>query len=129
MRATVERGLAWVEERLHPQPEAFLLAPADHPALDASAVRALCDSFHSDPSHSILVPVHGGRRGHPALVAWRHVAGIRALAADRGINAYFREHANELREVSAAGPGVLCDLDTPEDYDRLRETWEAERGS
>jgi molybdenum cofactor cytidylyltransferase len=121
MRATVERGLAWLEEHTLRHPEAFLLVPADHPTLDAAVVRELCDAFRGDPSRSILIPTHGGRRGHPALVAWRHVAGIRALPADRGINSYFREHASEVREVPVASAAVLADLDTPEDYARLKE--------
>ena len=128
MRATVECGLRWVEERLRPTPaDAWLLAPADHPTLDPGAIRDLCESYLRHPAHSILVPVLGGRRGHPALVAWRHVAGIRALPADRGINAYFRGHAADVREVAVSGPGVLCDLDTPEDYERLCATWKAAR--
>jgi molybdenum cofactor cytidylyltransferase len=122
MRATVEHGLNWLEARHHPQPaDAWLLAPADHPALDPAVIRALCNSFNNDPAKSILIPVHGGRRGHPALVAWRHAAGVRALPADRGINSYFRDHAAEVVEVPVAGTGVLCDLDTPEDYDRWKE--------
>lgn len=124
MRATVEQGLAWVELHLHPTPtDAWLLAPADHPTLDPSVVRELCDSFRADPSRSILIPLHDGRRGHPALVAWRHVEGIRALPNDRGINAYWREHATEVREVPVSSAGVLCDLDTPEDYARLCARW------
>jgi molybdenum cofactor cytidylyltransferase len=126
MRTTVEHGLQWIEDHLRPAPtDAWLLSPADHPTLDAAVVRELCDSFRSDPSHSILVPVHGDRRGHPALVAWRHVEGIRALPSDRGINAYFREHTTEVREVPVSSAGVLCDLDTPEDYERLCAEWKA----
>src|SRR5437870_4781962 len=42
MRATVEHGLRHLEERHCPQPgDAWLLVPADHPTLDADAVRAL----------------------------------------------------------------------------------------
>jgi molybdenum cofactor cytidylyltransferase len=124
MRATVERGLQWVEDHFRPRPtDAWLLAPADHPTLEPSVVRELCDSYRHDPTRSILIPVFGGRRGHPTLVAWRHVEGIRALAPDRGINAYFREHASEVREVEVTSAGVLCDLDTPEDYARLCAEW------
>lgn len=124
MRATVEHGLRWLEDRYSPRPDdAWLLAPADHPALDAAVIRHLCDTLLADPSRSILIPVHAGRRGHPALIAWRHVAGIRTFPPDRGINAYFREHAAEVREVPVSRPGVLCDLDTPDDYDRLRQSW------
>src|SRR5262249_51935753 len=125
---TVERGLAHVESHLRPEAtDAWLLAPADHPTLDPSVVRELCDSFRADSSHSIFIPVHGTRRGHPALVAWRHVEGIRALPNDRGINSYFREHAAEVREVPVSGAGVLCDLDTPEDYEQLLAKWKAGR--
>lgn len=124
MRATVEHGLRWIEARYQPAADdAWLLAPADHPTLDPAVVRALCDSFQQDPTSSILVPVHEGSRGHPALFAWRHAAGIRALPADRGINAYVRDHAGEVREVPAASSGATCDLDTPEDYEGVRRAW------
>jgi molybdenum cofactor cytidylyltransferase len=125
MRATVERGLAWVEEHL-PRPTAFLLSPADHPTLDPGAIRELCTAFCADSAHTIFIPVHGARRGHPALIAWKHVEGIRALPHDRGINAYFRDHTADVREVSVCSPGVLCDLDTPEDYERLLAMWRPE---
>ena len=76
MRATVERGLRCLEERFHPRPDdAWLLAPADHPALDADVVRRLWAAYAARPSQSIMVPVHDGRRGHPTLIAWRHVCG------------------------------------------------------
>jgi molybdenum cofactor cytidylyltransferase len=123
MRATVEHGLRWLEERRRPRPEDFwLLAPADHPALDAGVVRRLCAAAAADPARSIAVPVCGGRRGHPTLIAWRHVEGIRALPAGLGVNAYLRRFDSETLEVPVADPGVLADLDTPEDYDQLRES-------
>jgi CTP:molybdopterin cytidylyltransferase MocA len=121
MRATVEHGLRWLEDRHHPRPDdAWLLAPGDHPALDAAAVRELCAYYARRPAQSILVPVHGGRRGHPTLIAWRHAAGIFAHPAGQGINTYLRLHESEMLEVPVASAGVLCDLDTPEDYERMR---------
>jgi molybdenum cofactor cytidylyltransferase len=126
MRATVERGLAWLEEQYSPRSDdAWLLAPGDHPTLDAAVVRELCETYSRDRSCSILIPAHDGRRGHPALIAWEHVAGIRELPPDRGINSYFRDHAEEVLRVPVASPGVLCDLDTPEDYELLQRTWAA----
>lgn len=122
MRATIEHGLRWLEDRRRPRSEDFwLLAPADHPALDAGVVRRLCAAATADPGRSIVVPSHAGRRGHPTLIAWRHVEGIRALPAGQGINAYLRRFESETLEVPVADPGVRADLDTPEDYDRLRE--------
>src|SRR5262249_28058447 len=86
MRAAVERGLDWIEARHHPAPDAcWLLAPGDHPAFSAAVVRQLLAAA-ADPSYSVMVPVHGGRRGHPALFRWRHAAAIRALPPGEGIN-------------------------------------------
>jgi molybdenum cofactor cytidylyltransferase len=121
MRATVERGLDWLEKHLAPRPEDYwLLAPADHPALDAAVVRRLCEAATGDPTRSIVVPIHEGRRGHPTLIAWRHATGIRTLPTGEGINAYLRRYAHETLEMPVSDPGILADLDTPEDYARFR---------
>src|SRR5579871_3114649 len=53
MRATVEHGLRYLEERHCPRPDdAWLLAPADHPALDADTIRAIVATRTAQPSHS-----------------------------------------------------------------------------
>lgn len=119
MRATVEAGLRWLEDRFAPSDDdVWLLAPADHPVLSAAVVRQLLHA--GSAGASLAVPVHGGRRGHPTLIRWRHVAGIRALPEGAGINVYLRAQGNEMQEVPVADAGVLADLDTPEDYERLR---------
>ena len=124
MRSTVEQGLRWLEERFRPgQDDAWLLAPADHPTLDADAIRQLLRARADHPERSVFVPTWEGRRGHPALIGWKHVAGIRAHPADQGLNAYLRQCAAEVLEVPASSADVLCDLDTPEDYERLLRRW------
>jgi molybdenum cofactor cytidylyltransferase len=121
MRETAELGLRWLAE--HHQPtvdDAWLLVPADHPLLDPNLVRALCDQLACDRTKSIVVPVHNGKRGHPVLIGWKHVAGIRAMPPGQGIDAYLREHVAETFELRVTNPAVLSDLDTRGDYDRLR---------
>jgi molybdenum cofactor cytidylyltransferase len=120
MRATVEAGLSCLEERFRPGPaDAWLLVPADHPTLDTAVVGRLEEARRSHSRHSIFVPAHEGRRGHPTLLAWKHVAGIRAHPPGEGLNTYVRRHAAETLEVAVESADVLCDLDTPEDYERL----------
>lgn len=120
MRATVEHGLRWLEERYRPRPgDAWLLCPADYPLLDEAVVRQICDAYRPQTA-SILVPTHAGRRGHPVLMAWRHVEGIRGLPADVGIDHYLRIRAEEVTEMSVIHAGGLLDVDTPTDFDRLQ---------
>jgi molybdenum cofactor cytidylyltransferase len=119
MRATVEAGLAWLEERYHPGDEDdWLLCPADHPALDAEVVALLVLARRERPEYSVFVPTWQGQRGHPALIAWHHVTGIRAAPAGEGLNAYLRRQAEQTWLVESS-PAVVQDLDTPEDYERL----------
>ena len=67
------------------------------------------------------MPVHAGRRGHPTLIGWEHVAGIRAHPPGEGVNAYLRLQQKLTIEVALDSDSVLCDLDTPEEYERLQE--------
>ncbi len=128
MRATVERGLAWFAEVLRPAPEdRWLLLPADHPTLDAGVVTRLLQAQAARPAASVVVPTYQGQRGHPTLIAWRHVDALRALPAGQGLNAFFRGGVDVL-EVAVDDPEVLTDLDTPQEYERLRQRWVSESG-
>jgi molybdenum cofactor cytidylyltransferase len=124
MRTTVEKGLRWLEKHLHPKTEdCWLLVPGDHPTLAPAVVSQLIVARAAHPDRSIVVPIFQGKRGHPALLAWKHFAGISRFSADLGLNAYLREHAEETLEI-AVRSDVLVDLDTLEDYDRLLRLWD-----
>lgn len=124
MRATVEWGLHWLEERFSPQADdAWLLVPADHPCLSPSVIGELEKARQRDLERSIFVPTFQGRRGHPLALTWRHVAEMRAHPPSEGLNTYVRRHADAVCEVPVACASILWDLDTPEDYERLRRSW------
>jgi molybdenum cofactor cytidylyltransferase len=120
MRATVEHGLRWLTEHFHPRDaDTWLLVPADHPTLDAAVVRQLLAAHVAAPERGVIVPTYAGRRGHPTLISWRLVAGLAALPAGQGLNAYLRQHSGDTLEVPLEQPEILFDIDTPEDYARL----------
>ena len=119
MRSSVLFGLDHAEYLLQRQtPDAFLVVPADQPTLTAAIVDRLIDRFHAS-GRSIVVPTYRGRRGHPLLLAWQHVAAVRALPSDRGLNHLVAQFAAEVDECPIDDPGLLVDLDTPADYERL----------
>lgn len=124
MRATIEFGLRWLEETLRPAPtDHWLLVPADHPTLRADVVQSLAEAQTAHPEQSIFIPTYDGQRGHPTLIGWRHVAGIRQLPPDQGLNTYLRQQQDQTHEVPVATADVLLDLDTPADYERLLRDW------
>jgi CTP:molybdopterin cytidylyltransferase MocA len=121
MRASVECGLDWLEQNHHPErSDAFLLLPADHPTLTKEVMETLIKARAESPA-TIGIPTFEGRRGHPALIGWEHVTGMRAWPRNQGLNAYLRAQASLTLEVPCASEDVLRDLDTPEDYEKLQQ--------
>jgi molybdenum cofactor cytidylyltransferase len=126
MRETVQYGLDWIEQHWSPQPtDAFFLVPADHPALDLTTIAVLTVARQRHPQFSIFIPTFEGKRGHPALIGWQHVTAIRAAPETEGLNSVLRRQPAETLEVAMTSPSVLVDLDTPEEYERVREWFEA----
>jgi molybdenum cofactor cytidylyltransferase len=89
-------------------------------------VRQLIDAVEKS-NHSIFVPTHNDRRGHPTLLSWRHASGIRTIDAGSGINSYLRARSAEILEVPVNDPEVLADLDTPQDLERLQNSLASSR--
>ncbi len=123
MRSTCLHGLARIEAEFHPHnDDGWLLLPADHPTVRGDVVQALLSAAQDQPDKTIVVPTHAGRRGHPTWLRWSHVAGIRALPGEKGLNEYIRAHASETLEIPWPTDEILRDLDTPEDYQRMIDT-------
>ncbi len=103
--------------------DAWLLAPADVPGLTAATINALLDAYEASlckavDSPRIWAPRCGTRRGHPVLFPWLLAAEVGQLAADEGVNALLSRYPIEF--VQADQASILEDMDTPEDYERLR---------
>lgn len=93
---------------------AVLVCPADHPLVAPGTVAALLAAHEASPG-SIVVPVHGGRRGHPTLFPREILDELRALPTLRDV---VRRDPARLLLLDVSDPGVLLDLDTPGDYER-----------
>jgi CTP:molybdopterin cytidylyltransferase MocA len=82
-------------------------------------VQALLAAASESTDKSIIVPTQAGRRGHPTWLRWSHIAAIRTLPPEQGLNAYIRAHAADTHELPWPTDEILRDLDTPEDYQSL----------
>lgn len=118
MLSSIRAGISALDD---PEIEGALVCPVDHPEATPDVVRALLASFEERRA-PIVLPVTGGRRGHPVLFS-RAVFG-ELLSAPDGVGArqVVWDHESNLLEVEVSQPGVRVDLDTPAEYERwLRE--------
>lgn len=65
------------------------------------------------------VPMFQGRQGHPVLLSARACVAVRGLSGDQGAGALLRRHASEVAQLDVADEGVVLDIDTPDDLERL----------
>jgi len=95
--------------------EAALVFLADQPRIKPQVAEALVKAFRSS-SQGIILPVHGGRRGHPLLLSTRFRTELESLDPAVGLRQLLDRHPGEILEVPVDDPAILRDLDTPEDY-------------
>lgn len=88
----------------------------DHPLIAATTIRLLAGSLR--PGH-ILLPTHSGRRGHPVFVAADLFGEILDLTPDKGLNTVVRRDPARVITLAVADRGVLQDIDTPEEFEKL----------
>ena len=109
---------------LLPAADCLFIWPADHPAVAPETLDVLIAAADRT---TVLLPLHGGRRGHPALVGGDVLAGIGEIPPGEGLRWLWGERADSVREVDVADPGVIENLDDPETYELARRR-EEERG-
>lgn len=88
----------------------------DHPLIDATTIRTIAARL--EPGR-IALPFHEGRRGHPVFFSSELFGEILDLKADQGLNLVVRRDPSRVIEVPVADDGVLRDIDTPEEFEKL----------
>lgn len=91
----------------------WLIALGDMPCIRASTVRRVARRIAEGAS--IVVPAYHGRRGHPVGFAARHRPELLALEGDAGARTLLQAYAEQLVSVPVDDPGILVDVDTPDD--------------
>jgi molybdenum cofactor cytidylyltransferase len=96
--------------------DGVLVTLVDVPLIQASTVRRLIARAAASPA-PILRAVHAGRHGHPVIFKREVFGALRA--ADPAVGAKAVMRAYEVEDVEVDDPGIVEDVDTPEDYRRL----------
>ena len=115
MGASIAAGVSELPETA----QATIIALVDHPAIPATVVSTLLESWKRGAR--LVVPTWQGRGGHPVLVDLSFRSELLSLSASGGLRSLFEEHANEVERVPVASPFIARDMDTWDDYSTLHK--------
>ncbi|KPV41678.1 hypothetical protein AN478_00935 [Thiohalorhabdus denitrificans] len=99
--------------RAIPEADAWLIALGDMPWVRGETAAAVAERLRAGAS--LVRPVHRGRAGHPVGFARDHGAALAALDGDRGARGVLEAHAGWVQRIAVTDPGILRDVDNPED--------------
>lgn len=90
---------------------------ADHPMVTAATFAAMVEQYVRSQK-PIVIARYRGRRGHPVLFARTLFAELRAASEDQGARVVVGADPDRVAYVDVDDPGVVMDLDTPEDLEQ-----------
>lgn len=98
--------------------EALLVSPADLPAVRPETIAEVIRR-RAAAGAPLALPVWQGRHGHPLVIAPELIAEIATLDPTVGLKQLRDRHAAATLWIEVEDPGVVQDVDTPEDYRAL----------
>lgn len=107
MFSSVRRGIREVTANR------FFIIPGDQPVVKSSTLKKVAD-IKAD----IIVPRYNGKKGHPVLFASRLISEILAMPDTAILRDFI--HSNETYILDVDDPGIGMDVDTMEDYQKIR---------
>ena len=100
-----------------PDASGWLILPADMPLVQPTTLQAVAKQLES---HPVVYAQHKGRRGHPVGFSAELYSELVLLTGDEGARRLVARYPALGVEID--DPGVLVDVDTEADLERLRAT-------
>jgi CTP:molybdopterin cytidylyltransferase MocA/HD superfamily phosphodiesterase len=116
MFASVVAGVASIGEEV----DAFFVLPVDLPLVRPATVSRLLEAYRQG-RHGIVYPSFTGKRGHPPLIVGWLAPEIVRWNGSGGLMGLLVRWEGVAHEVEVADEQILRDMDTPDDYRKVRE--------
>jgi len=110
-----------LQEVLNRGRDAAIVTLVDRPAAELDTVQQIKTAFlSSEESIWAVVPEYGSKHGHPIVIGREMIEAF--LRAPSGSNAREVEHGRQqhIRYLPVNDPLVAANVDTPEDFERIR---------
>ena len=102
------------------QAEGYLIGLGDQPLITTGIIDYLIASF-SQEGPGIVISAHQGKRGHPVIFANKFRNALCTLKGDIGGRTVIEQNRSEIKLVEIGSKVIFIDVNTPEDYRKLRE--------
>jgi len=99
--------------------DAALIVLADQPFVRPATLKQLMDQYR-ESNAQIVIPMYKGFRGNPVLLDHSVFPEVMALNGDIGCRALFGNHLEGIVKVSVEDLGILLDLDSKDDLEKLK---------
>ena len=112
---------AGLQEVLNRGRDAAIVTLVDRPAAEPETIEQIKTAFlSSDERIWAVAPEYGGKHGHPIVIGREMIEAF--LRAPSGSNARDVEHGRQehIRYLPVRDPLVVANVDTPEDFERIR---------
>ena len=96
----------------------LILSLVDHPAVKFATYLSLFNEAQTEPDR-IIIPDFFGRHGHPVYFGRSFFDALLNAPVDLGARHVVDSYRNRVTYLPVDDEGVILDIDTPEDYDRL----------
>ena len=120
MGTSLRTGLAAVDARSN----AALIVLADQPFVRPETLNQLI-ACHQESRPQIIIPMYKGFRGNPVLLDRSVFAELQSLTGDVGCRAIFGSHVESIRKLPVEDIGILLDIDSQEEYQKLERAYAA----
>jgi len=92
----------------------------DQPQIEPDVILQIITRFNEKKSQ-IIIPSFQMRRGHPILIQQDLFPEIMATSDDSNLKEFLARYKNDIDFVVVNTPSVLQDMDSPEDYHRIKD--------
>lgn len=111
---SLQLGLASAREAGAP---GALVALVDLPLVEGATIARLAEAAAAAPD-KIVLPQHGGRRGHPYVIPAAHFDAFLGAAEGQTARDIMEALAAQVTTLDVDDPHILTDIDSPDDLSR-----------
>ena len=101
-----------------PADAGYLICPGDRPGVTAAAIDRCVAAFVEEPER-IVIATSGGKRGHPIILPTDIAGLVLSWSEDQRLDTMRTRYPGRVCEVETDEPGVLIDVNRPEDIERF----------